>query len=113
MVKKIQVRGRSRLRAKLSLDDGFAERPIYSIKAFTNEKDKGINMINLIEDNFGITLEDKLEAGRKEFEEMNRDMDEMEKKVEDIDKSRFSKDEKGNFISPFSKKAKELKEANS
>ncbi len=109
MGKKIQIIGRSRLRAKLSLDDGFAERPIYSIKAFTNEKDKGINMINLIEDNFGITLEDKLEAGRKEFQEMNKEMDEMEKKVDNIDKSKFSKDEKGNFISPFSSKAKELR----
>lgn len=94
----------NRLRAKLSFDDGFAERPLYTIKAFTNEKSKGINMLSLIEDNFSITLEDRLEHEKKEWEDLSKDINEFSREVDKRKKVEWTKDEKGRIISPFSKK---------
>ena len=86
-IKKDKFQRINLLRAKLSFDDGFAEHPIYVIKATTNEKKKGLYMLELIENNFNITIEDK----RNEFI----------KKVREQDKIKWTRDEKGNIISPF------------
>ena len=90
-----------KLRVKLSFDDGFAENPLYSIKAFTNEKFKGISMIELIEDNFKITKEDRDLAYKKKMEEWQEDFENTGKQ-----KNKFTRDEKGNFASPFRSKKK-------
>ncbi len=103
---------KSRLRAKLTFDEGMAEYPVYSIKAFTNEKEKGINMLKLIEDNFEISDEDRRDYIRRKLEEWDKDS----MKPTDYPKGfrtepfKWTKDERGNIISPFSDKAKELKE---
>lgn len=97
------------LRAKLSFDDGFAERPIYSIKGKTNEKEKGINMLELIESQFGISKEDRQKAFRAQMEELNdlaMQPTEYPKPFKP-DKIKFTRDEKGNLASPFRTKKKE------
>lgn len=91
------------LRAKLSLDDGFAERPIYSIKGRTTEKDKGISMLELIEDQFNISKEDREKAFRKkmnDFNDLAMQPTEYPKGFEP-EKIKFTRDSKGNLASPF------------
>ncbi len=98
---------RSRLRAKLSFDEGFAENPIYSIKATTGEKEKGINMLELIENNFNISAYDRIEATKKKLKELDADAmtpTEVGPGIEQ-EKIKFSRDSEGNFCSPFSKNA--------
>ncbi len=99
---------RSKLKARLSFDDGYVEKPIYSIKAFTNEKGKGINMIGLIRDNFNITREDIKEHQQIEFNELTNDFEMLEKQVKDRKKVEFTRDERGQIMSPFGNKAREL-----
>ena len=106
---KPQTRFRARLRAKLSFDDGFAERPLYSIKAFTNEKGKGINMIDLIRDNFDVSNLDLKEYQKDKFTELTRDFEELEEEKITRTPIKWTRDEKGQIISPFGNKAKELK----
>jgi len=103
---------RQRLRAKLTFDEGFAEDPLYSIKAFTNEKDKGINMIELIKNNFNINGEDVDLAFKKKMAEWQEEAMKPTEVTAEIRRVqiKWTRDEKGNFISPFSKKAKELRE---
>ena len=92
--------GKSRsaiMRAKLSFDEGFAERPIYVIKGSVNEKDKGINMIELIRDNFGICDEDMRKVMIERLEEYNRDFFRpIEKKGKEPIK--WKRDSRGNII---------------
>lgn len=98
-----------RLRAKLSFDDGFAERPLYNIKAFTNEKEKGIDMVELIGNNFGISRKDIDEALQRKLKEWNEDaMKPTIIKDEEIKKKqiKFTRDERGNIVSPFKSKKK-------
>ncbi len=99
--------GNGRTRAKLSFDDGFAERPFYSIKAFINEKDKGIDMLKLIKDNFNISSLDEKESFDKKLREMREEIagdDNLAtKKNEPI---KWTRDSKGNIISPYSVKNK-------
>jgi len=82
----------SGLRAKLTFDEGFAERPVYSIKAVTTEKDKGINMMELIENTFNISDFDREDSKRRKVEEF-----------ENINQHqiRWTRDAKGEIISPF------------
>ena len=99
---------RSRLRAKLSFDEGFAERPIYVIKANTQEKQKGINMLELIETNFNINKEDRLDATKKKLEELNIEAMTPTLVSKEVEKNqaRFTRDEKGNIVSPFKSEKK-------
>jgi hypothetical protein len=98
------------LRAKLSFDDGFAESPIYSIKGMTTEKNKGINMLELIEDHFKISKEDRKKAFVAKMSEINalaiqpteQPKGFKHKKIE------WTRDEKGEIISPFKSKNKDL-----
>ena len=71
--KKDKYQPMNKLKARLSFDDGFAESPLYSIKAFTNEKDKGISMIELIQDNFSISSLDVKEFQQNKFSELTND----------------------------------------
>ncbi len=108
---------RPRLRAKLSFDEGFAEMPLYSIKAFTSEKEKGIDMIELIKTNFNINGGDMDLAFKKKMEEWQEEaMKPTELSIEARRtqvKIKWTRDENGNLISPFSNKAKELREKES
>ena len=88
-----KFRGFSVFKVKLSFHDGYAEYPIYSIKALTTEKDKGMNMLELIEQQFGITKEDRKVAFIVRVRE---------------EENIWTRDEKGNIISPFSKKIKQV-----
>ncbi len=106
--KKLGYKPKNILRARLSFNDGFAERPLYSIKANTNEKNKGINMVELIKDNFNITQSDIKEFQQIQFNELSSDFEELEKKMVDRKKIKWERDERGNIISPFGNKAKEL-----
>ncbi len=108
--KKVSYKPKGRLRARLSFDDGFAERPIYSIKAFTNEKGKGVSMIELIQDNFDITSLDIKNYQQMKFNELTSDFQELEKKTK-RKSIQWLRDEKGNIISPFGNKAKEMEKA--
>lgn len=102
--------GSSDLRVKLSFDEGFAERPIYVIKGRTTEKQKGINMIDLIKQNFNISELDV----KKQLEEYNKDAmipteyhgAYMTKKI------KWTTDSEGNKISPFSANINKQKEDN-
>ena len=76
------------LRVKLSFDDGFAEQPIYVIKATTSEKDKGVYMLELIEENFDITMRDRKIT--------------ISKRLKEHEKIEWTRDDDGNIISPFS-----------
>ena len=75
--------------AKLTFFDwGWADNVIYRIKANVNEKDKGLDMINKIKEFFGIK---------------NIDINEYEVKItnDEIDRIKWTRDERGNIISPF------------
>ena len=95
-----------RTRAKLSFDDGFAERPFYAIKAFTTEKHKGMDMLDLIIQNFGISEKEMKEAFRIKMEEFNYDAMQptIAPKGFKQEEIKFTRDEKGNIISPFKTK---------
>ncbi len=93
------------LRAKLSFDEGFAENPIYTLKAFTNEKEKGIYMLKLIEDNFSISVKDRILHDQIEIECFEDDVKGFEN-GKDGRSVKWTRDERGNIISPFSRKEK-------
>ncbi len=84
--------------AKLIFFDwGWRENVIYKIQAKQNNKEKGLLMIEAIRNYFSINGRDE-----KKSEEVR-----IKKEVEKIN---WTRDEKGKIISPFSKKAKEMKD---
>ncbi len=97
-----------RLRAKLRIDEGFAENPLHSIRAFTSEKDKGHLMIDLIENYFSISEEERKVAFRKKMDEFNKDAMTPTVFPKELQKHqiKFTRDEKGNIVSPFRSKRK-------
>lgn len=106
-----------RLRAKLTFDQGFAENPVYSIKGFTNEKEKGIGMIKLIKNNFSINGQDIDESTNREVEEWNKEalkskLGEKNKEWGEKPSIKWTRDEKGNIKSPFATKKEETSDIN-
>ncbi len=105
-------------RAKLTFDDGFAEKPTHRIIGFTTEKDKGISMLELIQNKFNISeyefkeaFKKKLSEWQKEFQEPTEYKKTYPKKFSLKDeKPQFTRDERGQIISPFGEKAKELRD---
>ncbi len=91
------------MRARLSFDEGFRENPIYSIKAKTTEKDKGMEMLELIEQNFSISKKDRDEKFIAKMEEFNQDAMQPTIVPKEIkqEKIKLHRDEKGNLASPF------------
>ncbi len=69
-------------------DWGWADNIIYKIKGKVSEKNKGLTMIQKIKELFGIR---------------NTDIEEYEVKVrnDEIDRIKWTRDERGNIISPF------------
>ncbi len=98
---------RNNLRARLSFDEGFAENPLYSIRAFTNEKDKGIDMIDLVKTNFSICEEDIRRHMENKMKEWQKDSMKPTEYPKGSEPKRivWKRDERGNIISPFSKEA--------
>ena len=100
--KKKQIHRLGDMRAKLSFDEGFAENPIYSIKAKVSEKDKGVSMIHLIKQNFGIS-EEFFKRKMNEMHIAAMNPTEYPKFTTPV---KWTRDEKGNIISPFRSKRK-------
>ena len=74
--------------AKLVIYDwGWRENVLYRITAKQNDKKKGLRMIQAIKNYFGINSGDEEIIIKKE-----------------IEKIKWTRDERGNIISPFSKK---------
>ncbi len=87
------------LRAKLSFDQGWAEKPIYVIKASTNEKSKGVSMIELIKQNFGLSdleIKERLKILNEEAMTPTVVAKPFSQKV-----IKLERDSKGNIVSPF------------
>ncbi len=94
--------------AKLTFHEWFRESPIYSIKATTTEKEKGIDMIELIESNFNINSKDKEEAFKKRLDELNEQAftpTEVPEEMKD-GQIKWTRDDTGKIISPFRSKRK-------
>lgn len=101
--RKFKLRSLNELRAKLSFDEGFAERPIYVIKGFTSEKDKGVDMIHLIKQNFNISDE----FIRRKLMQLNSEAMRVTKYPSGLTPPpKLTRDEKGNLVSPFRSKKK-------
>lgn len=91
------------MRARLSFDEGFRENPIYNIKANITEKDKGLKMLELVEQNFNISKKDREEFFQNKLKEFTADAMLPTKMPKEISKNqiKFTRDEKGNIVSPF------------
>ena len=85
------------MRAKLVFDEGFAEKPVYRIKAFVSEKRKGLDMMDLIQKNFSITDSEWRNRYRENMKDVLADPDFFNKDRKVV----WSRDEKGNIASPF------------
>ncbi len=97
----------SRLQARLSFNDGYAENPMYSIKAVTSEKHKGLDMISLIMDNFSIMILNIEEHRKIVKAEILAEMNHL-RKLDLSPPMKLNRDEKGNLASPFATKKKSL-----
>lgn len=100
---------RNNLKVSLTFNEGYAEIPIYSIKANTSEKKKGIDMFLLIRNNFGITQKD-IDYHEEDIKrEMTLEFRDIKKKIDLSPPMNLHRDEDGNLSSPFSikKKAKD------
>ena len=97
--------------AKLILFDwGWRDNIIYSSKAKSGEKSKGLMMIEKLRNFFNFSKKDE-EDFRKKMIEMQIKAFSPTKYFEQIKPlKKFERDEKGNIISPFSIKKDEQKE---
>ncbi|KKL49764.1 hypothetical protein LCGC14_1824460 [marine sediment metagenome] len=89
--KKVENR-KNYITAKLVFYDwGWADNIIFRIKGKVSEKNKGLEMINKIKEFFGIR---------------NNDIEEHESEVrdEEVERINWTRDERGNIISPFRSK---------
>ena len=103
--KKTNRSGRQADVAQLTFHGWFGDL-IDRIKAKTTEKEKGMMMLEKIENQFGISESDKV-IFRKEMQEREeREWEEMERQAEVMKDKPFKRDEHGNIISPFASKKK-------
>lgn len=79
------------------------------INAKTTEKDKGLLMVELIENRFGITKEDKERAFKDKMEEFRAESFKptIVPKQMKKDQINWTRDERGNLASPFRTKREE------
>lgn len=94
---------RKGLRVKLIFDDWFAERQLYRVQGNTNEKKKGLQMLELIEHNFNISKKDKEAFITNRLEEFDQDAMTptlVPKSMRD-GQVKFTRDEQGKIVSPF------------
>lgn len=84
------------LTAKLTFFDwGWADNVVFSLKAKVSEKYKGLLMIERLKLFFGITNKEIVSNEKERIEE---EVNEVKKKRSKIN---WTRDEKGNIISPF------------
>lgn len=103
--KKFNRSGRQSDIAQLTFHGWFGDL-IDRIRAKTTEKEKGMMMLEKIENQFSISKPDR-EIFRKEMQEREKkEFAEMEKQAEAMKDKPFKRDEHGNFISPFALKRK-------
>lgn len=104
--KKFNRSGRQADIAQLTFHGWFGDL-MDRIKAKTTEKEKGIMMLDKIENQFNISEVDR-KSFRKELKEREeKEFDEMrEQAKERKDKDPFTRDEQGNIVSPFASKKK-------
>lgn len=95
----------SKLRARLSFNDGYAENPMYSMKAVTSEKNKGMDMVILIQDNFNFTDEELKQYKNFIKEEMIEEINNLSSNLISPP-IKLNRDERGNLVSPFASKNK-------
>ncbi|KKK86217.1 hypothetical protein LCGC14_2765440 [marine sediment metagenome] len=89
--KKVENR-KNYITAKLVFYDwGWADNIIYRIRGKVSEKEKGLRMIEKIKEFFGITNNSIQEH-------------EIEENKEEIKRINWTRDEKGNIVSPFKSK---------
>jgi hypothetical protein len=87
--------------AKLIFYDwGWRENVIYRVKASCNDKKKGFLMIEAIRNYFGIN---NIDVGEEEEIRIKREV----RAVNQAKPFKWTRDEKGKLISPYSKKLKE------
>lgn len=80
------------LTAKLTFFDwGWADNVVYRVRGKTNEKDKGLLMIDKIKEFFGIQNTDIKDSESKRIKD-------------EIKRINWTRDEKGRITSPFNKK---------
>ena len=103
--KKTNRSGRHADIAQLTLHGWFGDL-IDRIKAKTTEKDKGMMMLEKIENQFSISESDRI-IFRKEMQAREeREWEEMERQAKAMKDKPFKRDEYGNIISPFALKRK-------
>ncbi len=102
-MKSVKAYRSSKLRASLNFNDGYAESPIYSIKAITSEKNKGLDMIDLIMDNFNIICREVEEHRKVVRAQILEEMNHLNNKIISPP-IKLNRDEKGNLVSPFARK---------
>ncbi len=89
---------------KLTAFESFRkENPIYRCQSNSNDKNKGNMMIKYLKDLFNIGAIDEQEYFKKEVEEQKKLISNKNFGSTKID---WTRDEKGNIISPFSAKLK-------
>lgn len=78
-------------------------------RAPTGDKVKGVLMIDKIEDRFNLSPEEIIRMKEEIREKSLKELEEMEK-LHKTPKLKFVRDERGNIVSPFNPRYKELKE---
>ncbi len=108
-IKKINMKGH--VTAKLTFFDlGWRDNIIYSVKAKSEEKNKGLMMLEKLRNFFNFSKKDE-EDFRKKMIEMQIKAFTPTKYFEQLKPlKKFERDEKGQIISPFTKKKDEQKE---
>ncbi|HEC37451.1 hypothetical protein LCGC14_0476560 [marine sediment metagenome] len=89
-----KINRKPHLTAKLTFFDwGWADNIVFKLKARVSEKNKGLVMIERIKTFFSIT-DDEIQ---------DNDKRELDKEIEEIKRERikWTRDEKGNIVSPF------------
>ena len=95
--------------AKLSIFDLFRREKVFHRQfAKTNEKEKGLMMMDIIESYFGISIEDRREFRRQQFRESAEEMEirSFGGLLFPTEPTKIKRDEKGNIISPFASNKK-------
>lgn len=94
-----KIHKKSYLTAKLTIFDwGWPDKIIFGLKGKQNEKGKGMLMIDRLKDLFGISNSDIT----------THEEESIQKEVKKMEKIKWTRDDKGNIISPYRSK-KELK----
>lgn len=95
--------------AKLMFYDwGWREKIIYNTSAKSNEKEKGVMMVEKLKNLFGISRVDE-ETFQKRMVELERDAFTPNEYPPEMKPFKWTRDAKGNLVSPYPKKFKGAK----